>query len=251
LLPLSHFKGFDYPDLIDDPNAVIGLRQLFSIFKRHYRRALALKLNPAILVDKLRPHTQRIWQNFSVVEKRQFIRRFRTRWNVARHRIAPEIHRQLQEAMANGWLEVVQGRLCACEESNGEMRVEIESRGGKRTISAGALINCTGPKENYFPSGSVLFENLVAHGLVQPDEMNMGIKAAANFSVLDAEGRSSGILFAIGSLLKGTLWETTAVPELRSQSFRVAATVAGQLAESSAGKSSISEVVEDVLEYFI
>ena len=87
--------------------------------------------------------------------------------------------------------------------------------------------------------------------MIQPDEMNMGIKAAADFSVVDREGKDSKILFALGALLKGTLWETVAVPELRSQAFRLAETMAGQLAEPAAERSSISEVVEDVMEYSI
>jgi uncharacterized NAD(P)/FAD-binding protein YdhS len=248
LLPLSHFKGFDYPDLLDDSGATIGLRKMVRLFKKHFRTAQARDLNPAILVDKLRPHTQRIWQHLSVFEKRQFNRHLRTRWNVMRHRIAPDIHRQLLEAIAAGRLEILRGRLRNCEESGDGLKVEIAVKGGKRVVAAGALINCTGPQESYFPTGSALCHNLVSHGLIVPDEMNMGIKVDANFSVVNADGKSSEILFAMGSLLKGTLWETTAVPELRSQTFRLAEAVAGKLSDE---KSAISEVVEDVLEYFI
>ena len=81
--------------------------------------------------------------------------------------------------------------------------------------------------------------------------MNMGIQAAPNFAVLDAQGRESSLLFAIGSVLKGTLWETIAVPELRSQTFRVAETIVRQLTKGPAAASPISEVVEEVIEYFI
>jgi uncharacterized NAD(P)/FAD-binding protein YdhS len=96
-----------------------------------------------------------------------------------------------------------------------------------------------------------LFNNLFASGMIDPDEMNMGIKIGPDFSVVDREGRRSKILFALGALLKGTLWESVAVPELRSQAFRLAENIAGQLAEDLAEKSSISEVMEDVLEYSI
>jgi uncharacterized NAD(P)/FAD-binding protein YdhS len=250
LLPLSHFKGFEYPDYMDEKGA-LGLRKAFSIFKQHYREAQARHLNPAILVDKLRPHTQRLWQGFSLFEKRQFNRHFRTPWSVMRHRIAPEIHRQLSEAIAGERLQIIKGKLCQCEESNGAMRIWVESHGVKRVIEAGALINCTGPREKYVPSESALFNNLFSRGLIQPDEMNMGIKAGPDFSVVDRQGRDSKILLVLGGALKGTLWESLAVPELRSQAFRLAETIAGQLAESMAARSPISEVMEDVLEYSI
>jgi uncharacterized NAD(P)/FAD-binding protein YdhS len=251
LLPLSHFKGFDYPDYLDEKTQPIALRKAFSIFKQHYRATTERNLNPAILVDKLRPVTQRIWQGFSLFEKQQFNRHFRTRWNVTRHRIAPEIHQQLRNAVESGRLELIKGRLLECVETGDGMKIWVQGDKGKRAIEAGAVINCTGPKESYVPTESTLFKNLFFHGLISPDAMNMGINVAPNFAVVDREGNSSDVLFALGSLLRGTLWESTAVPELRSQTFRLAETIAGQLARSAEEKSPISEVMQDVVEYSI
>jgi uncharacterized NAD(P)/FAD-binding protein YdhS len=251
LLPISHFKGFEHPDLLNDETSPIALRKLFSMFKQQYRIIQARNLNPAILVDKLRPFTQRIWQSFSLFEKRQFNRHFRTRWNVMRHRIAPEIHQRLHDAIARGKLEIIRGRLCECEECGDQMTISVQSPQGKRRIETGALINCTGPQENYLASESGLFNSLLARGLIQPDEMNMGIKVAPNFSVVDGKGKNSEILFALGALLKGTLWETTAVPELRSQAYRLAETIAGQLTKGFAARSPVPEVAEYVHEYSI
>ena len=67
-----------------------------------------------------------------------------------------------------------------------------------------------------------LFRNLFERGLVRPDELDMGIEVTPDFAVVDQNGRPSDYLFAIGPLLKGTLWETTAVPELRAQTHQVA-----------------------------
>jgi uncharacterized NAD(P)/FAD-binding protein YdhS len=251
LLPLSHFKGFEYPVLLDDESAVGGLRKIFSIFKQHYRTTRARNLNPAILIDKLRPFTQRVWQNFSLFEKRQFNRHFRSHWNFMRHRLAPEVHQQLCEAILSGRLEIIKGRLLECEESNDKLRILVESCRVKSWIEVGALINCTGPRESYLPSESSLFNNLFSRGLIEPDEMDMGIKVAPNFSVTDRRGNDSEILYALGALLKGTLWETTAVPELRSQAFRLAEIIADQLDGNVTSRSPITEVVEDVLEYSI
>ena len=47
------------------------------------------------------------------------------------------------------------------------------------------------------------------------------IDAFLTLPALGWEGRPSDFLFAIGPLLKGTLWETTAVPELRAQALQV------------------------------
>jgi uncharacterized NAD(P)/FAD-binding protein YdhS len=251
LLPLSHFKGFDYPDFVEEENLTVGLRRIFSVFKKHHRILQSDKLNPTILIDKLRPVTQRIWQSFSLREKKQFNRHFRTRWNVKRHRLAPEVHQQLSRAIAQGRLEIIKGRLLECRESADQLSIEAESGGGKRIIKVGALINCTGPEEGFFPSKSLLFKNLISRGAVAPDQMNMGIQTTPDYSVINREGNRSETLFALGGILKGSLWETTAVPELRSQAFRIAETIAAQLSEANSEKSPISEVLEDVLEYSI
>jgi uncharacterized NAD(P)/FAD-binding protein YdhS len=251
LLPISHFKGFEYPDFINDAIARRPFRELFSIFKKHWREAQAKNINPAILVDKFRPYTQRIWQNFSLAEKKQFNRHFRTRWNVMRHRIAPEIHRQLQEAIAQGWFNVVKGRLRDCAESEGAMTISLDSNGARRVLKVGAVINCTGPKDSYLPSDSALLNNLFDRGLIQPDDMNMGIRVTPDYAAVDRAGHASETIFAIGSIMKGTLWETLAVPELRSQAFRLAETISGQWSDREAKKSAISEVMEDVIEYSI
>lgn len=250
-LPLSHFKGVDYPDWGGGPDRPVQLRPLLELFHRHYREAKAQGINPAILVDKLRPHTQRIWQDFSVMEKKQFSRHLRTRWNVTRHRIAPEIHQRLQKSIAANQLMVLKGRLRECEESENAMQIAVESGGVRRNLTVGAVINCTGPQENYLPSNSKLLNDMLAQGLIEPDEMNMGIKVQQNFAVVDCMGRASESIYALGSIMKGTLWESIAVPELRSQAFRLAETICRQFAMDNSQTSTISEVVEPVMEYCI
>ncbi len=50
----------------------------------------------------------------------------------------------------------------------------------------------------------------------------MGIQVDDDFAAIGSDGRASRRLFALGPLLRGSLWETTAVPELRGQAMRVA-----------------------------
>ncbi len=58
LLPLSHFKGMEYADWLDPKAGKITLTQAFKAFRRNFRDARSHGVNPAILVDKLRPMTQ-------------------------------------------------------------------------------------------------------------------------------------------------------------------------------------------------
>ena len=73
-----------------------------------------------------------------------------------------------------------------------------------------------------------------------------------DFATIDAEGNPSEFLFAIGPLMKGTLWETTAVPELRGQAMRVAQLLLDDAALVSPGHDyRISVEEEHVIEYYI
>jgi len=106
LLPLSHFRGIEYPDFPPPEPERLGLARLVDQIERHCGRLRQLGANPAICVDRLRPHTQRIWQHLSAEEKCQFCTRYAARWNVMRHRVAEPIHARLMEAVSSGRLRV-------------------------------------------------------------------------------------------------------------------------------------------------
>ena len=75
-LPHAHFRGIEYPEF-PPPGvdlAKLGLKNLLALLEQHCARLRELGANPAIIVDKMRPHTQRIWQNFTLAERREFAR---------------------------------------------------------------------------------------------------------------------------------------------------------------------------------
>ncbi len=252
LLPLPHFHGIAYADFPPADPTTLGLAGLASLMEEHCRRLRERGENPAIVVDKLRPFTQRVWQAFTVEEKARFCRDYRTRWNVTRHRIPQPIHERLTAALAAGKLRLVQGRICGMSSSGERIQVAVAtSSGSDRTnLEAGWVINCTGPRESYKASNSALYQNLFDRGLVQADELDMGIKAMPSFAVIDGGNYPSEFLFAVGPMLKGSLWETTAVPELRNQTLRVAETILASL-EGASAPGWFAEMWVDVVEYVI
>src|SRR5262249_46613452 len=50
------------------------------------------------VVDGLRPHTQSFWRALDDGERRRFVRHLASRWEIHRHRVAPQIDDQLHEA---------------------------------------------------------------------------------------------------------------------------------------------------------
>ena len=222
--PHAHFRGIEYPEF-PPPGvdlAALGLEKLTALVRHHCGRLHERNANPAIIVDKLRPHTQRIWQRFTPEERLTFAREHAARWNVLRHRIAPELHAQITSAQLTGQLQV---HAAGIEQvaAAGE-RITVRLHGG-RSLEGDLVINATGPASRLTAIRSTLLQNLLRRGLIAPDATDMGVRVDADHTVVTADGARSARLLALGPPLRGTLWETVAVPELRAQARRVAETL--------------------------
>ena len=110
--------------------------------------------------------------------------------------------------------------------------------------AGGLVINATGPAAKLTASRSILLQNLLQRGLVAPDDMDMGLRVDPDHTVISGGAERSRWLVALGPLLRGTLWETVAVPELRAQARRVAETLLEQ-------PLTVLDETQAVIEYMI
>src|SRR5207247_1489045 len=221
LLPLPYFPRVVYRVFDDDPSE-FGFRRLVSVFRRHRRIMRERGIPLAVLVDSCRPFTQRIWRNLSLAEKRRFLHWFLAGWKVTRHRIPASVHERLVAAEGDGRLRIVRGNVQALLPVGSKIGVTITDRGASHEFEAGAVFNCTGPGADYVAEGGPLFQNLARRGLIVSDDLGMGVKVSDDFAAIDTADRPSTRLFALGNLLKGTLWETTGVPEMAGQAHHIA-----------------------------
>ncbi len=250
LLPLSHFRGGEYPQFPPDGVDTLDLSALVTLMETHCARLRAEGMNPAIVVDKLRPFTQRIWRQLSLSDKQEFLRTYVARWNVTRHRIPAAVAAQVETAQKQDQIRVHRGTVCDARDEGGRLRVSIRGEDGPpRALVVGLVVNCTGPSDSLRVDPSPLFRNLFDRGLVRADELDMGIEVTPHFAAVDEHGAASDFLFAIGPLLRGTLWETTAVPELRAQAHQVAKHLLDDRARTPAEWAQ--ETPANLLEYYI
>ncbi len=89
----------------------------------------------------------------------------------------------------------------------------------------GRVINCTGPSLNILKSKSLLIQNLTKRGMIQPDELFLGIHTDSDGHVIDTKGQVNNAIYTLGGNLRGLLWESTAVPELRVQAAKLSACI--------------------------
>lgn len=203
-----------------------SLRALLAEFRALIRDA-ASDTNWRSFIDVLRPDTQALWQSLPVNEKKRFLRHVRPYWEIHRHRVAPEVYAQMEREVSEGQLVQISARLSRLEAGHGAIDIYFRRRGTgiEEKISAQRAINCTGPGAGLEASCPDVLQSLLQQGLCRVDPLGIGIEASSECRVLDAQGCALPDLFVLGPLLKGQLWETTAVPELKGQAQTVGAAV--------------------------
>jgi len=169
-------------------------------------------------VDGLRPLTQRLWAALDDAQRARFLRHLRVHWDVHRHRMAPEVADAIALMRSSGQLQIAAGRLIDFELEGGAAVARYRPRGSKsvRSMPVARVINCTGPG-CLRSSGGVLVQRLLTRGLLCLDRFGLGIDAAFDGACVARRGHPSPVLYAAGPLLRGVLWESTAIPEIRAQ----------------------------------
>ena len=224
ILPHRH-NGLVYTKLIDELRDDLSLYEIVQLFNKHIKSLKEFGVSPEPLIDSIRVYTQQIWKRLSVEEKKKFMGRLRHLWGVARHRIPLHIHDRLQQLRLDGKLHIISGKLIDITEQPGTVKVEYIDRKEKGTkhIEVSRVINCTGPDTNLMSADHSFLKKCLLKGDITQDELKLGIVAdTETFEVVNRKGEKQHRLLTLGSNLKGELWESTAVNELRAQAEALA-----------------------------
>lgn len=177
-----------------------------------------------LVIDSLRPHVQNLWSSMSIVERKRFFRHVRPYWDVHRHRIPPQVATIINSMLESKQLLIHSGRIKEYEENESHVNVTFQKKGSseKMILQIARIINCTGSELDFCQIQDPLVINLFEQGLIAPDKLALGLDATSNGALKDKYGNTSNILYTLGPPLKGQLWETTAVPEIREQAITLA-----------------------------
>lgn len=211
LLPLAHT---DCPSPPAAAPTALTLRGLLREL-----RAAAAEGDWRCQIDALRLRADRIWHHFTPEEQRRFLRHVLRYWEIHRHRCAPEVARTIEATRASGQLSVRKARVTAIEPAPSGFTVALTAS-STETRPFDAVVNCTGPGH---PAGIPLVRQLAADGLARADSLGLGIEVDDEGRLVARDGHPTEGLYAIGSLRRGRWWETTAIPEIRTQAYTLAA----------------------------
>jgi uncharacterized NAD(P)/FAD-binding protein YdhS len=169
------------------------------------------------LIDTLRHDAPMLWQALDLHERRRFLRHLRRHWEVARHRLPPQTAAALHRLRDDGRLRVIAARVRAVDGS-GPLQVHLQARASTRalTLAADFVVQATGLDSDVATTSHALMRQLVDDGLVLPDPLGLGLAARVDGRLLRPDGSAWSGLHAIGTLLQGSVWECTGMPEIRS-----------------------------------
>jgi uncharacterized NAD(P)/FAD-binding protein YdhS len=176
------------------------------------------------VIDGLRPINQKLWQRLSLQERRRFLRHAAVLWDVHRHRVAPQLHEQLQQLINSGALEIIAGRLGAKQSRAKRLQLQIRRRGAASSeyLEVDRLITCTGIRLDYARSTQPLLQRLLQRQQLQADILGLGITTTPQGELVGGNGQVVSGVYTLGPPRRGELWESTAVPELRQQAQELA-----------------------------
>jgi uncharacterized NAD(P)/FAD-binding protein YdhS len=169
------------------------------------------------VIDGMRPINASLWQGFNARQRRQFLRHVRWVWESSRHRLAPEPADTLQQLRDEGRLHIHSARVLSVDGS-GPLGVTIRSRATQRVtqFESDVVVQATGLDTAVAFTKSPLLSSLLKSGLAAADPLQLGLLAQADGRLVNADGHVQHDIYAIGSLLRGNLWECTAMPEIRN-----------------------------------
>jgi len=222
LVPREHQAGGAWGEFLHDKIPASPLA-LTKIIRAEIAKAAAQGVPWQRVFDAARPAVASIWHGWNEFDRRQFLRHLRPRWDVHRHRMAPRVSEALAKLQSSGALEILAGRVAGYTPAGNLVETTLRLRNGEtRQVSAGHVINCTGPGGDFGRIANPLIADLRDRRLAVPDGLGVGLETR-DCAVIDGSGTPSSWLFALGPLTRPAWWEITAVPEINLQIERLVA----------------------------
>lgn len=175
------------------------------------------------VIDGLRADTQALWGMLAPDQRRRFLRHLRWLWESIRHRLPPATAAELARLRMQGRLKVVAGRILSID-GDGPLDVRIRPRGTEttRAFAADLVIQATGFNLATSSSDHPLVRQMIDDGTAQPDGLDLGLAADGDGRLVGSDRRPARGLRCLGTLLRGSLWECSGLPEIRALAAKIA-----------------------------
>jgi uncharacterized NAD(P)/FAD-binding protein YdhS len=208
---------------LDALPAEVPLEQLRTALAADLVHARVAGVDWRQVIDAVRPRTARLWRSLGWEDQRRFLREDLRQWEVLRHRMPPTIADAIYAAIDNGQLIIEAGEVAEVSlRGNGvELVVTTSDRSVRRR--GDAVVVATGTTwDRRSLQRSTLWSNLLAAGVASPHPCGVGVRLTADGYLIDGSGVTIPNIVCLGLIRQGEEWETTAIPEIRTQAAAIA-----------------------------
>jgi len=177
------------------------------------------------VVDGVRPQIVGLWRDLPLAEQQRFVRHLARRWDVRRHRMAPQVAAVVEQLRARGRLVVEHARVTGVTADGDRVHVSHVAAGMAQVVTVDAVVVCVGPSAD--PRRDPFLATLLESRVASRHPLGLGLDVEPDGQLRMPDGAPQPGLWAMGSLRKGAEWESTAVPELRLHARNVADQILG------------------------
>jgi len=207
---------------VDAAKLDLDVRTPYKLLRSLRRAASGFSGDWRALIEALWPITPAIWSGWSDRERKRFLRHLQSMWAIHRYRVPPATYAAFARMNAEGRIAMHRGRVTGGSARANGITLKIAAPDGPLELHAAYVVNCTGPNSDLRTVAHPFVRNALARGLMRPDPLALGVDVTTEYRVLDANGVVQPQLFAIGPLLRGRWYETTAVGEIRKHANEIA-----------------------------
>ncbi len=194
-------------------------RALLRSFRQHVGEAARRGFDWRAVVEAVRPEAEAIWKRVPTSEQRRFEKHLRAHWERYRHRAPQQVDAVRERYRRSGRLETHAGRVAGMRDGV----VTIAQRnGGVTERRPDWIVNCTGFGGAAALAKDPLLAEMLGAGLISVSPGGLGLDANSRLAALGATRLPTANLWLVGPPVRGSRFEATAVPELRSMAELVA-----------------------------
>jgi uncharacterized NAD(P)/FAD-binding protein YdhS len=214
LLPAPHVRRSVRPFDEFKPDTS-SLSRLIRDVRRRVEEVEEVGGNWRDVIDSIRPFADELWQRLDADARERFVRHVARRWEVLRHRSAPEMADVIDDLLDSGILRIA---------TPDQVDVSRFSR----------VVNCSGPAPVCTRGWNAVVDRLAARGLLRPDVLSLGLDVDEYGALVDASGRPTPGLYTMGAARRGHAWEVAAIPDIRRHASTLARLLVAQAHPASA-----------------
>jgi uncharacterized NAD(P)/FAD-binding protein YdhS len=180
------------------------------------------------VLDALRAQGQALWQKLPLRERIRIVRHLRPFWDVHRFRIAPQVEDVVNEAIAQGRLDILAASVASATKSGAGYKVSLRNRyqRGLQTINVDSIVVTTGPAHGDVLEGQSFLRTLKAEGFLKACPTGLGIACDRQSHAIAANGEVSPDILIAGPLARGTFGELMGLPQVTEHAVFVADRIA-------------------------